>query len=47
MDTFRIWVGYSHPDVIVISETWLNSNIYDSDLNLLEVITSAEVSTSV
>lgn len=34
IDQLRAWLAYNDPSIITISETWLNENIPDSDINL-------------
>ena len=34
MDILRFWVSNADPDIIVVSESWLNSNVSDSDVNV-------------
>lgn len=35
MDFLKIWITNSDPDVAVISESWLNPNIKDSDIAIV------------
>lgn len=34
MDSLRIWITNSDPDITVISESWLRNNVSDSDIYL-------------
>lgn len=34
IDQLRAWLEYNKPSIITISETWLSTNISDSDISL-------------
>lgn len=34
IDLLRVWVDLNKPDIITLSETWLNSSVSDNEINL-------------